>query len=114
MNDHMKLSEILMDELPEEHPWKGNIKGLVERLIANGVTFAKDTDVLTNADRIRAMSDEELAAQLVQVFKERIKVLTDMDMPEELLDEFWNSFLERLKQPAGDQQHKHFPNGDCK
>ena len=32
-----------------------------DHLIANGVTFAKDTDVLTNADRIRAMSDEELA-----------------------------------------------------
>lgn len=45
MNDHMKLSEILMDELPEEHPWKGNIKGLVERLIANGVTIAKDNNV---------------------------------------------------------------------
>ena len=52
----------------------------------------------TNADRIRAMNDEELATQLVQVFKEGIKVLTDMDMPEELLDKFWNSFLERLKQ----------------
>ena len=54
----------------------------------------------TNADRIRAMTDEELATQLVQVFKEGIKVLTDMDMPEELLDKFWKSFLERLKQPA--------------
>lgn len=54
----------------------------------------------TNADRIRAMSDEELATQLVQVFKEGIKVLTDMDVPEELLDKFWNSFLERLKQPV--------------
>lgn len=40
MTDHMKLTDILMDELPEEHPWKGNIKGLVERLIANGVTLA--------------------------------------------------------------------------
>ena len=37
MTDYMKLTDILMDELPEEHPWKGNIKGLVERLIANGV-----------------------------------------------------------------------------
>ena len=38
MTDHMKLTDILMDELPEEHPWKGNIKGLVEKLLANGVT----------------------------------------------------------------------------
>lgn len=59
-----------------------------------------DAMAVTNADRIRAMTDEELATQLVQVFKEGVKVLTDMDMPEELLDKFWNSFLERLKQPA--------------
>ena len=38
MTDHMKLTDILVDELPEEHPWMGNIKGLVEKLIANGVT----------------------------------------------------------------------------
>jgi hypothetical protein len=55
---------------------------------------------LTNADKIRSMNDEFLATQLVRVFKEGIKVLTDVDMPEELLDKFWNSFLERLKQPA--------------
>jgi hypothetical protein len=41
MTDYMKLSEILLDELPEEHPWKGNIKGLVETLIAKGVTIQK-------------------------------------------------------------------------
>ena len=39
MTDYMKLVDILIDELPEEHPWKGNIKGLVEKLIANGVTI---------------------------------------------------------------------------
>lgn len=32
-----------------------------DHLIANGVTIAEDKNVLTNADRIRAMSDEELA-----------------------------------------------------
>lgn len=41
MTDYMELTEILMDELPEEHPWKGNVKGLVERLLANGVTTQK-------------------------------------------------------------------------
>lgn len=34
---------------------------LADYLLANGVTFAKDTNVLTNGDRVRAMSDEELA-----------------------------------------------------
>ena len=38
---------------------------IADHLIANGVTFAKDNDVLTNADRIRAMSDEELADKVV-------------------------------------------------
>ena len=55
---------------------------------------------LTNADKIRSMNDELLATQFVQVFKEGIKVLTDMDIPNELLDKCRDSFLERLKQPA--------------
>ena len=53
---------------------------VASHLIANGVTFAtdnnvgdkmtptdRDTNVLTNADRIRAMSDEELAHELAMV-----------------------------------------------
>ena len=48
MTDYMKLTDILMDELPEENPWNGNIKGLVEKLIANGVTFAEDNNVPSN------------------------------------------------------------------
>ena len=54
--------------------WSASAREMVtDHLIANGVTFAtdnnvgdkmtptdKDTNVLTNADRIRAMSDEEL------------------------------------------------------
>ena len=39
---------------------------LADNLIANGVTFAKNTNVLTKADRIRAMSDEELADMFAQ------------------------------------------------
>lgn len=38
---HMQLTDILMDLLPNENPWEGNIKGLVERLIDNGVTVQK-------------------------------------------------------------------------
>ena len=37
MTDREKLIDILMDELPKEHPWAGNVKGLVDTLIANGV-----------------------------------------------------------------------------
>lgn len=45
MTDFMKLSEFFMDELPDNSPWSGNIKGLVEKLIAAGVTFAADNNV---------------------------------------------------------------------
>lgn len=50
-------------------PYKGTdctYKAQADHLIANGVTFAKDTNVLNNADRIRAMSDEELAKFLMK------------------------------------------------
>ena len=54
----------------------------------------------TNADRIRAMSDELLASQLVIVIEETIKALTDLDVPDEILNEVRSQLLERLKQPA--------------
>lgn len=41
MTDYMKLNEFFMDELPEDSPWEGNIRGLVEKLLAAGVTFQK-------------------------------------------------------------------------
>ena len=75
---------------------------LADHLIAHGVTVQSDKDinVLINADRIRAMSDETLAMQLVQVVKETIKALTDLDVPYEILNEIGSCILEKLKQPA--------------
>ena len=106
MNVHMKLSEILMDELPEEHPWKGNIKGLVEMLIANGVTFTKDTNVLTKADRIRAMSDEELAILLADEIPHGDCYGCELECETFEGDKFncpcRNAFYRWLKQPAED------------
>lgn len=55
---------------------------------------------ITNADRIRAMSDELLATQLVQVFYEGVKALTSVELPAELLNEVRSHFLEKLEQPA--------------
>lgn len=37
-----------------------DIERLADYLIAHGVTFVKSTNVFSNADRIRAMSDKEL------------------------------------------------------
>ena len=39
MTDYMKLVDILLDTIPEDSPWQGNIKGLTEKLVANGVTI---------------------------------------------------------------------------
>ena len=44
-----------------------HIDDFVNFLLANGVTFATDTNVGSNADRIRAMSDEEIADVLDKV-----------------------------------------------
>ena len=71
-----KLMELLCDALEDgcvghcNYPHCFRVKNTADHLIANGVTFAKDNDVpnkMTNADRIRAMSDEELEQFLVDV-----------------------------------------------
>ena len=67
--DYMLLTEFFLDELPEEHPWRGNIKGLIEKLLAAGVTFKRNPYApFTNGDKIRAMSDNELAGFLAGKF----------------------------------------------
>lgn len=57
---------------------------------------------MTNADRIRAMSDENLAAQFTQVFCEGFTASTDILVPAELQGEIMAQFLEKLQQPAGE------------
>ena len=54
---------------------------------------------MTNADRIRAMSDDLLATQFVQVVKETIKAITELDLPDEISNEIRSNILEKLKQP---------------
>lgn len=54
----------------------------------------------TNADRIRAMSYELLATQLVQVVIETVKILTDLEMPDDLANEIRANFLKKLQKPA--------------
>ena len=41
MSNYQDLLDIVMDTLPEEHPWNGNVKMLVDSLVANGVTVQK-------------------------------------------------------------------------
>lgn len=67
--DYMLLTEFFLDELPEEHPWHGNVKGLVEKLLAAGVTFKRNPyGPFTNGDKMRTMSDNELARFLAGKF----------------------------------------------
>ena len=61
----------------------------------------------TNADRIRAMSDEKLAKLFMDF---AVKCYDDCGVSAEIITTDY--VMEWLKQPA-DEQHKHFPNGDC-
>ena len=45
MTDYERLTDIFMDVLPEDNPFHGRVKNLVETLLANGVTFATDNNV---------------------------------------------------------------------
>ena len=38
MGDIEKLTDILMDTLPEHHPWEGEIRKLRDALVANSIT----------------------------------------------------------------------------
>lgn len=67
--DYMRLTEFFMDELPADHPWQGNIKELVEKLLDAGITFKRDSYApFTNGDKMRLMNDKELAAFLAGKF----------------------------------------------
>lgn len=73
MADREKLIKLLCEansksvdaELFEDSSYAQQLEIEADFLIANGVTFAKDNNVLTNGDRIRAMTDEELAVLLM-------------------------------------------------
>ena len=41
MTDYQRLVDFFMDEIPEDSPFEGKIRYLVEKLIAEGVTFQK-------------------------------------------------------------------------
>ena len=61
-----KFIELIIDGFrnctkPHEVCSQFDLEALAYHLIANDVTLAKDNNVLTNAERIRTMSDEELA-----------------------------------------------------
>ena len=56
----------------------------------------------TNADRIRAMSDEELAGQFTLIAKVAVNGFADYDLPDEICDQLCSQFLEKLKQPVKD------------
>lgn len=79
--------------------------------------MAKIEYVQTHADRIRAMSDELLASQMVVVVEETIKALTGLDVPDEVLNEVRSQLLERLKQPAEETVYckdcEHLMFSDC-
>lgn len=52
-NTYQKLVDILMDTLPEKHPWKGLVYSLVETLIDKGVTVQEWIPVSVDLPAIR-------------------------------------------------------------
>lgn len=62
--------------------------------------FCKCHKPQTNADRIRAMDDETLAAQFVQVICELLQALAGVSPPEKLLDQAMSDILVKLRQPV--------------
>lgn len=100
MND-AAFSRKLRTELPNDK--KTEILEIIDRLAAGEEIckpVRKRRKPMTNADRIRAMDDETLATQLVQVVKETFEMLANADMPDDLANEIWVQLLEKLKQPA--------------
>ena len=78
---------------------------IADHLIANGVTVQEDckdcpyrTEPITNADRIRAMSDEELADMLWKTCRNYRAVCAD---PVVDYNEHRDGLIAWLKQPAG-------------
>lgn len=87
------------------------IEIMVDALIANGVTIAEDKDVLTNADRIRAMSDEELADWIARTQVGAIKDAMNFlrlpcDATDEVVELGKTKALEWLQQPAEEVDHE--------
>ena len=67
MTDYQKLVDILMDETPEDSPWFGRVKDLVEKLIANGVTFATDNNVGSKWIPVTERLPKEFVSVLVYI-----------------------------------------------
>jgi len=73
--------------------------------LEDGKRIAKDTNALTNADRIRAMTDEELAdwtarTQIANVAEALQIAKIPWEQSAELKDEVKKECLEWLQQPA--------------
>ena len=50
MTDREKLFNLLMDELPDPSPWDGEIRLLLERLLANGVVVREKGEWATEEE----------------------------------------------------------------
>ena len=98
--------KVLIDELNYEVEYEGDsLKGKALKMAISALRKRDVTDKnvgkMTNADRIRAMSDEELV-EFIQNIKVRAafcKAVKDNDAFEELCS------AECLKQPAEDDDH---------
>ena len=100
-NTREKLIELVRDALLiygyESHPQRKPDEFIADHLIANGVTVQQKPQ--TNADRIRAMSDEELARFLAENEWE-CETYNDCAKCPRMTDDGCVSLLKWLKQPV--------------
>lgn len=109
MTDREKLIELLKSaygtSLNAPHFREHELEPLADHLIANGVTVK--TEPKTNADRIRAMSDEELATLLMTEHDYALcipfctnKPECDLDLEDIPEERCMGCMIEWLQQPA--------------
>ena len=107
MDVREKLVEILKQapfegKVLDEWWWEEKIKRIADHLISNGVTvecFIYRT-INTNADKIRAMSDEELAKVMERMLG--CPITGDCKKMSEDCNDCW---LDWLRQPAEEDDH---------
>jgi hypothetical protein len=111
MNERERLIELLNQAHQEYYSHldfsKTYMEALVDSLIANGVTVISASEPKTNGDRIRAMTDDELADTWMRDFVvcHRCAYRYECECDESVtIEKCREGIVEWLKQPAKEEE----------
>lgn len=79
-----RLVDIIADTLPDNHPWKGNVYGLVEKLVERGVTIQQWISV---KDRLPEAGQEVLILERFEDEPRHIISVSTYDS--KVFDDIW-------------------------